>query len=1177
MKKTVYMGESIPINFKPLVRMMKLCILFVIILNFSGIASTRAQMKRVSLDMENVQLGQILKELKKQTGLRFFYNEEKLQQVGRREVNVKDKALVEVLDEILMGTNLTYTVLKDVVVIKDDPDRLPEVKEVRGVVRDKEGMPIPGVSVMVKGTTVGVATDIEGKFVLRLADHQDGVLVFSFLGMKTVERKPGNEQSLEIIMEPIAEELEDVVVIGYGTKSQRNLTSAISTLKADQLIKGAGAAANTFDNMLGGAIKGVMVTQNSGTPGAAANINIRGVTSPMQYTSGSTNEPLYVIDGVPFFNEKGAINPMSTIAPVDIESIDVLKDAAATSIYGSRGANGVVIIKTKGGRRNEKMTISAGYTFSIGNPIKKYTPLNTAEFKDLQELIIQNSVDAYNDYFTRLGLGATAAAKNPVKVDNIKQICELTHNADGTYTFAGLNEGYIGTENTNWVREVQNKNAQTHQYNLAIRGGGETTTYSFSFHAVDQEGLYINDQLNRYGARLSLDSDISKRIKAGANLNYVYSKYEYGGGLSSENNTKDWVVRPDIPVYDEKGQLKQVDATFSYGAGAYVANPVALHQNDNNNYAYQFSGSSYLDFEVIKNLKIHGDINLHQFQNNTDIFLPLVGKSDLTGAGYKASVSTMNTSQSKTTNTSINFRADYKLILEKHQFNAMVGYGWDRYFYNSKSSTYEGFPDDDILNDIQSAYTARSWKSSETSSGLNSVYGRVGYIYDDKYLAEVNFRSDASSKFGQENKRAYFPSISMGWRMNNEQFLADVEWMNDLKARFSWGQTGSTNLADFSYIQFFSRGSSDLWGGEATVNLKSTMPNQNVKWEMTTEYNGGLDFAFFNHRLFGSIDGYARFTKGALAPTPVPLGSGYSSLTSNLIDMSNKGLEVEIGGDIIRRTDWSWSSRFNIAFNRNKIEKLNGANLSSVQMDSYIEGEAAGTLKGYRVEKIFQPGDEHEIEELNAKAQAKGKAYYRNQYTWVGDYKFVDVNGDDYISTDDRVVIASPEPKFFGGFFNSVNWKGLNLAIMFQFSHGARAYWGDMQSDVYATLGQSMQPKLYRKSWSPANTHAQYARLVYGDPSSNSTRSDIYTYSTSYLRLKNITLSYDLPHQWLQRVNVQGAQFFVSASNIWTLTSWPGIDPETTGAKLSGTGNQTSNTDPYPLSKNFSLGLKIQF
>lgn len=1123
-------------------------------------AKVYSQEDIITLKMKNVSFVEVFEEVTQKTGYDFLYNYDLVMAKGKITVDVSEEKLSKLLNDLLLGKSLEFEFRDNIIVVrrqsvqgkKEQQQQTTREVILKGVVTDESGVPLPGVSVRVEKTTVGVATNVNGEYELAFPENRKCIIVYSFVGKRTVKYQfMGKNTVHQVMMEPEDNMLNDVVIIGYGSKEKRDLTTAVSTVSAGDLIKGAGASANSFDNMLGGSIKGMMVTQNSGAPGAAATINIRGITSPiLNSAQQSANEPLFVIDGVPFFNDKNSLNPLLTLAPDDIECIDVLKDAAATSIYGSRGANGVVIVKTKSGKRGERMTITAGYTLSVGNPINERKPLNMEQYKAVQEMIVRNTIDAGNELFV------TPWAK-------------YDENGD----FVGLNPDKYGNVYTNWVKEIKNKNALTHQYNLAVRGGSVLTNYSFSFNATDQEGLYINDHLKRYGARLAVDSDISRSFKAGATLSYTFSQYKHG----ADSPDKPWNVRPDMPVYDNTGAYQRI--ADPSGNGEFKPNPVALRLGVNNEEkAFQFMGNSYLEYEVIKNLKLHGDINLSVFNNKNNMFYSKDGKRDLSQSIYQTPLeATLLVGDDLTTYTSVNFRADYEWTQDAHRLNAMLGYGWDRSFIESNTNGYEGFPDDHTLNDIQSAYKylMEEKSSRKINGGLNSVYARLGYIYGDKYLAEINFRSDASSKFGPGNKRGYFPSVSVGWRMSEEKFLAESNFVNNLKLRFSWGKTGSTNLDDFSYKQFFVRNAGDYYNGLPAIALKATLPNKDVKWEMTTEYNGGLDFTLFNHRLYGSVDAYYRYTDGALAPAPAPLETGFPTYIANLVDVSNRGLEAEVGGDILRSDSWSWSSRFNISFNRNKLEKLNGVNLDITQMDSYVEGKPVGVLKGFAVEKIYQQRDEEEIAEEAMKALENSSFLAPSG---PGDYKFQDIDDNGYIDDRDKVIVANPEPKFFGGFFNSISWKNLNLSFMFQFSKGATAQLYFMQAGNTGTLEGNLEPELYGKTWTPENTDARYARLVNNDYYNNGLFGfyavDRYVFNTSYLRLKNITLTYDFPRTLLNRVNLAGVQVFASISNLWTWTSWPGIDPEgVSGGAIGG----SSSSDPYPLSKTFSLGVKVQF
>lgn len=1138
-------------------------------------SSSSVSPQRVTIHLKDAAVKQVFAEIRKQTTYNFVYSDDQMDQLKPVTLNVTGETVENVLNRVLEGTPYTYTVEGNSIAIVAKGNEKKEVKEIRltGSVKDKDGLPLPGVSVIVKGTTVGVATGIDGDYTLTFAERPDVTLVFSFIGMQTKEVAYTGQKEINVILEEEQVSLGDVVVIGYGTKSKHDVTSSVSSINSKDLEKYS-SSATSFDGMLGGAIKGVLVTQSSGAPGAPARLNIRGVTSPV---SGSTNEPLYVIDDVPFFVERGGMNPLLVIAPNDIESIDVLKDAAATSIYGSRGANGVVIVKTKSGKRNEKMTVSAGYSVTVGNAVKRYKPLSTAEYKEVQELILQNSVDIMNS--GKVDAGTIWASMLPTMEQFGKIGMDWT--SDAVYSFDGLLEDAFGDADTDWTKAIRNKNALNQQFNLGIRGGGKAINYGFSFNSVNQEGLYINDRLKRYGARMTVDANITDRLKSGVTMGYTFSKIrDVTNGV--EGNLQPWLVRPDVPERNEKGEFQRLPGDY-YGMTVWDANPVAKRQIKNDQEAYQFMGSAYAEYRVIDNLKLRGDINIASFQNKGSVFTPLVAMADYSSIGTE-SKSSRSVSNSNTTATSVNFRADYNLDIQDHRLSFMVGYGWDRKFSTYSSAGYQNFADDEILNNIGSAAEAASYYDGKSTVGLNSVYARVGYSYGDRYLAEANFRSDASSKFGPGNQRGYFPSLSLGWRMSSENFMKGFSRLDDLKLRFSVGQTGSTNIDDFAYKQLYGRASNDLWGGKPSILPQKTFPNRDVRWEMTTEYNVGVDFSFFNRRLYGSVDAYYRYTDGALTPSPVSLETGSNRYYSNLIDLSNKGFELEVGGDVIRNKDWVWTSKFNIALNRNKIEKLNGATLSDYQMDFFMEGSPAGSLKGYVVDRIYQSDSDVEADNSQSRLVNNDKGYYQDPSTGAGDYRFRDLNGDARITSADREVIAVPEPDFFGGWLNSVSYKNFNLSVVFQFSKGGQAVLNDLQSGAQSILGNSLPREMFRNTWTPENKNADYARLVTAEYylNANDRLSSKYVFETSYLRLKNITLSYDLPETWLRKIRFESVQLFASASNLWTWTNWPGLDPELVGDRVEVSGTNplqegVYSNDSYPLSKTFTFGIRVSF
>mgnify|MGYP004565714209 FL=1 len=1033
---------------------------------------------------------------------------------------------------------------------------------IKGRVIDSDGNPLVGVTVQIEGTSYGVITDADGNYILEFPSMAHPKIVFSSIGYKSksIEFRGVKEQNMMLELDHVA--LDDLVVIGYGSKSRKDVTTAISTVSQEQISKLA-ATTPTLDGLLQGTVKGVLATTANGEPGSSLKLNIRGITSPYPKSGkGNNNQPLYVIDGVPTFMEDTGINPLINISPNDIESIDVLKDAAATAIYGSRGANGVVIVKTKNGKRNEKTKVDFGYTFSFSNPIKNYKPLNISEYKNVQDEILRNTVDGMNDGSSIVGMYGFDYILN--------QYGNVSLNEEtGLYTYNGLNESLYGKDNVNWADEVINKNAPTHQYNVAVRGGSNKTNYSFSFNGMNQEGLLLNDRMERYGARLSIDSEINKYITVGGVLDYTYSSRKSGSNDPALGYDNDgWMTRPDLAVRDADGNFQRVDKFGLYTDTYNDANAVAKLQRKTKYENDQFSGNAYIDIKPVKGLTLHADANISRFIFSNSYFSSKITLPEQLGM---EPTSTLAESNYRNTNTSINFRADYKFTLtEAHRFDVMAGYSADRYWSKEHDQAYSGFPNDDVLNNASSATTVNKPTETYSKSGLNSLYGRLSYDYLSRYLLDFSLRSDESSKFGPGNKRGTFPAVSLAWRINQEPFLESVRDIDDLKFRLSWGKTGSTNVSDFSYIQYFN---GNLYGGQSGLTLASTYPNKNIKWEMTTEYNAGVDFTLFNGRLTGSFDIYHRKTDGALAPAPIALEFGIGTYYSNILDLTNNGFEFSIGGDVVRTKDFTYNTMLSISSNRNKITKLNGSTLDMMHQDLYMEGHAMGTVKGYKVAGIYQSQDQ--ISKLNEQAMAKGFDFYQDGAA-VGDYMYVDTNGDGYISEADRTAIANPEPKVFGGWSNTLSYKNFTLSMLFQYQLGGDAYYSTMQESASGAIGMSILREMYGNTWTPDRTDAKYAKLMWMPSAyTNTQANDRYVYSNSYFRLRNITLSYTFEPAWLERLHVSGASVFFTATNLFTITDWPGLDPDM--AATNAFTKTTETKDVYPMSRSFSFGLKLQF
>lgn len=1039
---------------------------------------------------------------------------------------------------------------------------------ITGSVSDEYGQPLTGAVVIEEGVN-GTVTDGYGNFSIEVEDTSVP-LHFSYLGYQSQEIIPGSRTRLDVIMLPDKNYLDDVVVIGYGTRDRRSITTSIASVKQDE-IEVLAPVATSVQDLLGGAAKGVLVTQNSGEPGAVSNINIRGITSPYpNFNTGiANNAPLYVIDGVAqFVDDTQAINPLQSLSPNEIESIDILKDASATAIYGSRGANGVIIVNTKKGRQGDRMSVEFGYSVSIANPVKTYDPLNNEEYLNVQAEALQGSAAAaqetLNGYNT-LMIPYYASILVPYGLDEM------------TYEYTGLNKSMFGTASTDWDKLVRNRNAMSHTYYLAVRGGTQKSDYSVSFNGINQEGLYLQDNMQTYNGRISVNTQIVPAIKVGALMNYSYSRRDNSRMDELYGPTRNYKFAPDIEPYDESGEPTRIDVSVPYMTqGATVASPIGQLAIKNSDEATQVSFSAYTDIRLMQRqyheLKLHADISANIFTSDNSAFEP--SSSQVSYPGLP--IPTMLTvSDGKTVNTSINFRLDYDFERDSHSLNAILGYSSDRNSSSNNSASYSGFPDDKVLTQPSAAQSYVAGSNSIYKGGLNSVFARASYNYSGRYFADLSLRADQSSKFGPNNRWAVLPAASAGWMISGESFMENAYWVNLLKLRLGWGRSGSTNVPDFSYIQYYEINTGEggnIYGDHSAVVLRNLLPNPNLRWEITDEWNIGLDFSLLNDRFYGSVDAYYRYTDGALAPAPHMLESGMSMYYDNVIDVSNRGVEISLGGDIVRTRDFSLSSTVNLSLNRNRVESLNSAQLDDSYQDLIVVGQPTGVVKGYVVDHIAQ--DISEVQELDAKAQAAGYAYYQGGQLGVGDYIMKDTNDDGRITSDDRVVIASPEPKFFGGWNTRFRWKNLTLSVLFQYSVGSQAVYSAVANDIASPFQESISREVYGNTWTPERTDARYPRLGALLYNYNSIVNDRFVFDASYFRLKNLTLGYALPEKWAAAIHSTGLSVFFTATNLFTVTRWPGIDPETIGSMVVDMG---INDDPYPLARSFTFGVNLKF
>jgi TonB-linked SusC/RagA family outer membrane protein len=1170
---------------------MKLVLILTWALSLSATAGVFSQNQRVSFEFEDATILEVLNEIKSQTGLSFIYNEDKIQELNRVDVDASGETVGEVLNEIFGDSNLECRFEENVIMVVDKiPEPLIEVKqekkEVKGKVTDDQGMPLPGVSVVIKGTNTGVATDIDGNYIIEI-EKSNVVLVFSFVGMLPQEIAYNGQEVQNVTLVTDSEQMDEVVVVGYGSVKKERIGSAISEIKSEEIeMKSIGVT--NVENMLGGNIKGLQISQGSGAPGAASTVRVRGITSPF---TGGNNQPLYVVDGVAFNTDElldgilfsAGQNPLEAIAPSEIKSISVLKDAGATAIYGSRGANGVIIITTKRGARDSKLSISFDASMSISNPLNEYDLLDAKEFKSLHEMVAKNTIDKF-------------ATVNP-RARGLKTAYTIIDQSTGqfkdTYFDTTLGKGVPvwGSANTDWQKEIYDENALTQKYNLSLSGGNKKTNYAASLYYTDQDALMINEYQKRYGARLSFDTDIKKWLRMGASLSVSGGKNFVGRNTSSGAGPVTEVLesRPDMPVYDELGRyLKQVDPiriSANKGKVTYSslrANPVAASENRNLTKSLSMFGNGYLEVKPIKDLKLKTELNVSNFISKADKFTPVRALSYYSLFDASLNVNSRSNSYNNVLSTTLSFQANYLKVIGDHTIDVMAGISSYKNRSETERSFFRDMADDEIMTNSDTGQHVKS-SMGKGEAIMNSVYSRVQYSYNGKYTLTLNMRSDKSSKFGPGNKRGYFPSAAVNWNMTKEEFMNSLAFLNNLKLRASYGKTGLANIGDFRFLQFWSAPyNNETYQGKIALAPETIYPNRDVKWETTKEFNTGIDFALFNNRLYGSVDYYNKRTAGAIMPSPIFAESGASEIMDNRAEISNEGMEFELGGDIIRTKDLRWFASFNLAFNRNVLESIKGNAISQWVIRNYVEGEPIGVINGLKIDKIIQ--SQQEIDALNDAAPGD---YYMDASTGVGDYLYVDTNKDGQINSKDKTIIGTQEADFFGGFSTGLQYKNFTFTAGFQYSVGNKKRWGN-SSNLYLvprTFANMGHDALYN-TWTKDNPNAKYPRLAYGHRNNSLFKgmtNDEAVQDASYLRLKVVNLTYEFPKSITDKLQLAGAAIYLGGTNLLTFTKYKGLDPEAGGHAYAGAGDTghvlggVSGNDAYPMARTFTMGVKVRF
>lgn len=990
--------------------------------------------------------------------------------------------------------------------------------------------PIGNVVLAIKGTTHAVTSAADGSFSFRTGQKFPYTLIISFIGYQTKEIVVDGSP-ITILLAEKASSLNDVVVMGYGSQKKSDVTGSVGSVSKNLLAQ----PAASFDNMLQGGVSGIGVTQNSGQPGGTATVRIRGGNS-----ISFGNAPLYVIDGFIVYNNNdnanvGSIgtssNALSTINPSDIESVEVLKDASATAIYGSRGANGVIIITTKKGKKGVNNVNYNAY-YGTQTVARKLNLLNGAQWATL-----------INDV-------------------NISDGVPKTYN-DAQIAAFGSGSDWQGSALSN---------APIFNQELSVSGGDEKSRYLISGNYFNQDGVISNSGYKRYSARINYEKDISEKFKVTANFfgsRSIENKLP-GSAYNSINFSNAYA---SLILTSPIAAIKNADGSYNISnpLNAVPTNPLQdIVTTTNQNTLNRILGNTAAEYKILKDLTLKVTAGVDILNTNQQYYAPSFTASPAGGStGYAtkgyAALGSGNALSWLNENT-LTYNHTFG---DKHFLNALVGYSTQ--YENGKSFTTSAqqFPNDlTTFDNLSYAGIANLPNSAAHSSSLNSVLARINYSYLHRYNITLSERADGSSKLGKENKWGFFSSVGVSWNVNDEEFFKPLQnIVNSLKIRLSAGQTGNSEIPPYSSLSSLSPTNYYLGGKLVTGISPVQIANPDLKWETTTQYNAGLDLGFANNRITIAFDAYYKKTTDLLLNVPLPLYTGYASALKNIGSVSNRGIEFSVNSENIKTPAFNWKSTLIFSANRNKVLSL-GENVKSFfpvaptgQVSPVIVqvGLPVGTFWGYDTNGLLKTAD-----------LTNGTPLLGGVPQQAGDTKYVDSNGDGIITTADKHSLGSAQPKFTGSLNNTFNYKGIDLSIFFQGSYGNRVFNLLQQSLERPTLTQNASATLLDR-WTPQHQDATVARAT-NSPVPQVT--DRLIEDASYLKLKNVSLGYTFKTEWANKIKLKNLRFYVSAQNLFTVTKYTGLDPEVNFYDNDNT-KQGIDFGTYPATRTFLAGLSI--
>ena len=1000
-----------------------------------------------------------------------------------------------------------------------------QTKTITGTIIDlTEETTLPGVNVLVKGTSTGTVTDVEGNYRIDVADDA-ATLVFSSVGYTTEEVAIGNQTQVDVSLAPDIQSLSEVVVIGYGTQEKREVTGAISSISNEAITQ---QAVPSVDQAMAGRVAGVQVSQNSGAPGGSISLRVRGLGTP------GNSEPLYVIDGVPVFG-----NTLSTLNPNDIASIEVLKDAASGAIYGSRAANGVVIITTKKGKAGQTR-LNVDYYYGI-----------QSKEKDLDVL------------------------DGPTYRRFVRELSTLNDNPDD-------DDPFTNPANTNWEDEIF-RTAPIQNLSVSASGGSDHSTFLLSLGYFDQDGIIRGSGFDRYSLRVNTTNDVGERFRIGNNASISRTS----GSQVSENEIfgaaipLSIIYPPVIPARLPDGTL---GAPGDVGTSFIRTNPlVQTDANSIDNEEFRFLGNVFAEYDLLEGLtyrlNLGGDF--------------LYGGSDAFDAGISANGTPEQISQGTRTD-----RREWIWLVENtlsyqrelgsgHNIDLLAGVTQQKSTYSFHSSSKQFYPSNDLVA-LDAGNEINNVRGQLVDWSLASFLGRVNYNYLGKYFLSGSIRRDGSSRFGPGNQWGTFPSVSAGWLVSDEEFFVNT-FVSQLKVRASWGQLGNQEIAPFQYLPLLVNNASYSFGGEIVPGIYAPKPaNQEVTWETSTQVDVGIDLGMLNDRLTLTVDYYDKETDGILLEGTLPLSYGYlrnrvpQFPVVNAGVVSNRGFEFDLGFRD-REGDFQWSVNANLATVNNRVESL-GTGGPIVRFGESIStrtdvGQPIGSFYGYEIDGIFQT--QAEIDALNP--DSDNGVYYQSSGTAPGDFRFRDLDGNGVVNEEDRTYIGSPIPDITYGMVFSANYRGFDLSLAFQGVQG-----NDIFAKIFQQAGDFTKPdnkftELYVNSWRGEGTGNTVPRIAVDNANDNYRNSTYYIQDGSFLRLRSLQLGYSLPASLRETLRLQQARIYVGGQNLLTFDNYDyGLDPEigsSVDPNTGGSSNTLNGVDygRYPTPRTVTVGVNIGF